>query len=230
MDKPKSIVIIPAYNEEASIERTVEDLISVAKDVDFIVVNDGSGDATAEICRQNSYPFIDLPINLGLAGAFQAGMKYALKHGYDCAIQFDGDGQHVPKYVEGLAMLTNEADIVIGSRFVEEAKPRSMRMLGSNLISTTIKLTTGTTIKDPTSGMRAYNKGMIEIMANNLNVGPEPDTISYLIKKKGAKIKEMQVTMRERQAGESYLTAGVSVKYMLKMMISILFVQFFRKS
>jgi glycosyltransferase involved in cell wall biosynthesis len=230
MDKPKSIVIIPAYNEEASIERTVEDLISVAKDVDFIVVNDGSGDATAEICRQNSYPFIDLPINLGLAGAFQAGMKYALKHGYDCAIQFDGDGQHVPKYVEGLAMLTNEADIVIGSRFVEEAKPRSMRMLGSNLISTTIKLTTGTTIKDPTSGMRAYNKRMIEIMANNLNVGPEPDTISYLIKKKGAKIKEMQVTMRERQAGESYLTAGVSVKYMLKMMISILFVQFFRKS
>ncbi len=230
MDKQKSIVIIPAYNEEASIERTVEDLKSVAKDVDFIVVNDGSGDATAEICRQNSYPFIDLPINLGLAGAFQAGMKYALKHGYDCAIQFDGDGQHVPKYVEGLAMLTNEADIVIGSRFVEEAKPRSMRMLGSNLISTTIKLTTGTTIKDPTSGMRAYNKRMIEIMANNLNVGPEPDTISYLIKKKGAKIKEMQVTMRERQAGESYLTAGVSVKYMLKMMISILFVQFFRKS
>ena len=225
----KTLVIIPAYNEEASLFSTVEALRSSCPNVDFIVVNDGSKDATAEICRSNNYPFLDLPINLGLAGAFQAGMKYAHKHGYDCAIQFDADGQHLPEYIEQLATLTSEADIVVASRFVDEPKPKTMRMLGSNLISATIKATTGVEIKDPTSGMRAYNKKMIDVMANNLNMGPEPDTISYLIRKKGAKVKEVQAKMMERQAGESYLTAGVSVKYMLKMMISILFVQFFRK-
>ena len=225
----KTLVIIPAYNEEASLVSTVEALQSACPIVDFIVVNDGSKDATPEICRENEYPFLDLSINLGLAGAFQTGMKYAWKHGYDCAIQFDADGQHLPEYLPKLSELTKEADIVVASRFIDEPKPKSMRMLGSNLISATIKATTGVLINDPTSGMRAYNRKMIEIMANNLNMGPEPDTISYLIKKKGAKVKEVQAQMRERVAGESYLTAGVSVRYMLKMMISILFVQFFRK-
>ena len=225
----KTLVIIPAYNEEASLVSTVEALQSACPIVDFIVVNDGSKDATPEICRENEYPFLDLSINLGLAGAFQTGMKYAWKHGYDCAIQFDADGQHLPEYLPKLSELTKEADIVVASRFIDEPKPKSMRMLGSNLISATIKATTGVLINDPTSGMRAYNRKMIEIMANNLNMGPEPDTISYLIKKKGAKVKEVQANMRERVAGESYLTAGVSVGYMLKMMISILFVQFFRK-
>lgn len=226
----KTLVIIPAYNEEASLVSTVEGLQSECPNIDFIVVNDGSKDGTAEICRENEYPFLDLSINLGLAGAFQTGMKYAWKHGYDCAIQFDADGQHLPEYLPKLSELTKEADIVVASRFIDEPKPKSMRMLGSNLISATIKATTGVLINDPTSGMRAYNRKMIEIMANNLNMGPEPDTISYLIKKKGAKVKEVQANMRERVAGESYLTAGVSVRYMLKMMISILFVQFFRKA
>ena len=225
----KTLVIIPAYNEQDSLVSTVNELKSVCNNVDFIVVNDGSTDKTAKVCRDNNYPFLDLPINLGLAGAFQAGMKYALKHNFDCAIQFDADGQHIPEYIAELVSETSQADIVIGSRFVSVKKPKSMRMLGSNMISATIKVTTGASINDPTSGMRAYNKRMIKLLANNLNVGPEPDTISYLIKKCNAKVKEVQVSMRERNAGESYLTAGVSIKYMVKMMISILFVQFFRK-
>ena len=180
----KTLIIIPAYNEEECILDTVKKCKETG--YDFVVVNDGSKDKTAEICRENGFPFIDLPINLGLAGAFQSGMKYANRHGYDCAIQFDADGQHIHDYIAPLIESTNEADIVIGSRFVDKPKPSSMRMLGSNLISATIKATTGATIKDPTSGMRAYNKKMIKIMASNLNMGPEPDTISYLIKKKGA--------------------------------------------
>ena len=228
-DSIKTLVIIPAFNEEASLVSAVEDLRSACPNIDFIVVNDGSKDRTAAVCRENGYPFLDLPINLGLSGAFQTGMKYAYRHGYNCAIQFDADGQHLPEYLEELSELTSEADIVVASRYIEEPKPKSMRMLGSNLISATIKATTGASINDPTSGMRAYNEKIIEIMANNLNMGPEPDTISYLIKKKGAKVREVQAKMKERQGGVSYLTAGVSVKYMLKMMISILFVQFFRK-
>ena len=193
------------------------------------MINDGSKDRTAEICRENEYPFLDLPVNLGLAGAFQAGMKYAYRHHYDCAIQFDADGQHLPEYIPLLEKAVQENDIAIGSRFVSKKKPSSMRMLGSNLIEVAIKLTTGETIKDPTSGMRAFNGRMIEQMAKGLNFGPEPDTVSYLIKRADAKVVEVPVEMAERTAGESYLNLGNSAKYMLRMTVSILFMQVIRK-
>ena len=226
----KTLLIIPAYNEEESLKGTVDSVIREAPSVDFLIVNDGSSDGTVRVCRENGYPFLDLPTNLGLAGAFQSGMKYAYRHGYDCAIQFDADGQHLPEYIEPMVEALENADIVIGSRFAEARKPRSMRMLGSNLISAAIKLTTGQTVKDPTSGMRAFNKRMIDVMANGLNCGPEPDTVSYLMKRAGAKVVEVPVQMAERTAGESYLNPWRSSIYMVRMSISILFIQFFRKS
>ena len=226
----KTLLIIPAYNEEESLKGTVDSVIREAPSVDFLIVNDGSSDGTVRVCRENGYPFLDLPTNLGLAGAFQSGMKYAYRHGYDCAIQFDADGQHLPEYIEPMVEALENADIVIGSRFAEARKPRSMRMLGSNLISAAIKLTTGQTVKDPTSGMRAFNKRMIAVMANGLNCGPEPDTVSYLMKRAGAKVVEIPVQMAERTAGESYLNPWRATVYMARMSISILFIQFFRKS
>lgn len=225
----KILVVIPAYNEEANIERVVKNLIDNYPQYDYVVVNDGSKDQTAEICKKNHFNLLDQPINLGLAGAFQTGMKYAYKMGYDAAIQFDGDGQHRPEYIEKMvAEIQNGMDIVIGSRFVSEQKPSSLRMLGSNIIESMIKITTGNTIKDPTSGMRMYNKKILKLLAENLNMGPEPDTISYLMKS-GAKVKEIQVLMDERIAGESYLTLSRSIKYMLTMSVSILLISFFRK-
>lgn len=226
----KTLLIIPAYNEEESLKSTVDSVIQKAPSVDFLVVNDGSKDGTVRVCRENHYPFLDLPINLGLAGAFQSGMKYACRHGYDCAIQFDADGQHLPEYIEPMVKALEAADIVIGSRFINEKKPRSMRMVGSNLIAAAIKLTTGKTLKDPTSGMRAFNARMIEFMANGLNCGPEPDTVSFLMKRANAKVVEIPVEMTERTAGESYLNPWNSMLYMMRMAISILFIQFFRKS
>ena len=226
----KTILIIPAFNEEESLKTTIESVRSKAQFTDFLIVNDGSSDGTVRVCRENGYPFLDLPTNLGLAGAFQAGMKYAYRHDYDCAIQFDADGQHLPEYVEPMVEALENADIVIGSRFAEAKKPRSMRMLGSNLISAAIKLTTGQTVKDPTSGMRAFNKRMIAVMANGLNCGPEPDTVSYLMKRAGARVIEVPVEMAERTAGESYLNPWRSSVYMVRMSMSILFIQFFRKS
>lgn len=226
----RTLLIIPAYNEEESLKSTVDSIAREAPLVDYLVVNDGSKDSTVDVCRENGYPFLDLPTNLGLAGAFQSGMKYAYRHGYDCAIQFDADGQHLPEYIEPMVEALENADIVIGSRFAEARKPRSMRMLGSNLISAAIKLTTGQTVKDPTSGMRAFNKRMIDVMANGLNCGPEPDTVSYLMKRAGAKVVEVPVQMAERTAGESYLNPWRSSIYMVRMSISILFIQFFRKS
>lgn len=226
---PKLLIVIPAYNEEGSIERVVDDLIQNYPQYDYVVVNDGSRDRTAAICRSRGYRLIDLPVNLGLAGAFQTGLRYAAEHGYDCAMQLDADGQHLPRYIAPmLEELEAGADIVIGSRFVTVLKPRTLRMVGSYLISWAIRLTTGQPICDPTSGMRMFNRRLLEEFAQNLNYGPEPDTISYLIKN-GAVVKEVQVKMAERTAGESYLNFARSVQYMIKMGLSILLIQWFRK-
>ena len=125
-------------------------------------------------------------------------------------------------------MKESNADIIIGSRFVTSKKARSLRMLGSNLISFIIRITTGKKIMDPTSGMRLFNRNMIKKFAYTMNYGPEPDTISYLVRC-GAKIEEVQVQMKEREAGESYLNLKRSIQYMLHMCMSIIFIQCFRK-
>ena len=223
------LIVIPAYNEADNIERVVDRLILEFPQYDYVVVNDGSRDRTAEICRKNGYNFLDLPVNLGLAGGFQTGLKYAARNGYRYAVQIDGDGQHRPEYIEAMRKKIDEGyDIVIGFRFVGEKKPFNMRMLGSNLIESAIRLTTGADIKDPTSGMRMFSRRLIEEFASGLNYGPEPDTMSYLIKQ-GARISEVPVVMDERIMGVSYLTPINAAKYMLKMLISILLIQNFRK-
>lgn len=223
------LIIIPAYNEQDNIVRVVSNLIENYPQYDYVVVNDGSKDNTVKLCKENNFNLIDLPINLGLAGAFQAGMKYAYKRGYKYALQFDGDGQHRPEYIEDmLEKIKDNNDIVIGSRFVSEKKEKSARMMGSRLISLAIKLTTGKKIADPTSGMRLFNQKMIEKFANSMNYGPEPDTVAFLIKNK-YNVSEVQVKMDDRIAGESYLNLKRSIEYMIKMGFSIMLIQFFRK-
>lgn len=223
----KTLIIIPAYNEAENIERVVEELMQYG--YDYVVINDGSADNTAQICRERGYRLIDMPVNVGLTGVVQTGMKYAYKHGYDSAVQLDGDGQHDPQYLTSMIayMQQHNMDIVIGSRFVEEKKPKTLRMLGSNLIQVAIRLTTGMMLSDPTSGLRLYNRQMLKLFSNDFNMTPEPDTISYLIRN-GAKVSEIQVEMRERIAGESYLNFTRSIQYMLRMVISILLIQWFR--
>lgn len=229
MDK-RVIAIIPAYNEEANIISTVEDLKANAPGVDYVVINDGSKDATAAICREHGYNLVSLPVNTGLAGAFQTGMKYAQRHGYDYAIQFDADGQHSAAYIGDMVREAEDAgaNIVIGSRFAAEKKPFSARMAGSALITAMIALTTRKKIQDPTSGMRLFDAQMIPLFAQELDYSPEPDTISLLMRN-GFLVREVQVEMRERTAGESYLNFTKSVSYMLRTSISILLVQWFRK-
>ena len=227
--KMKLLLIIPAYNEEECIENVINNITENYSQFDYVIVNDGSKDRTSDICHKNGYNIIDLPVNLGLAGAFQTGMKYAYYNNYDYAIQFDADGQHRPEYIEKMYReILNGYDIVIGSRFVTEKKPFTARMIGNRLISWGIKVTTGKRITDPTSGMRLFGKSVLKEFANNINYGPEPDTISFLIKK-GGKVSEIQVSMTERETGESYLNVTKSIIYMLRMMISILIMQNFRE-
>ena len=225
----KVLLVIPAYNEEKNIERVVKRLKEEFPELDYIVVNDGSRDRTASICREKGFHLLDLPVNLGLAGCFQAGMRYAYEKGYAYAIQFDGDGQHRPEYIAPMERKMREGyDIVIGSRFLEGKKDWSMRMIGSRMIGAAIRLTTGARLTDPTSGMRLFSRKMIEEFALNLNYGPEPDTISFLIKQ-GARVAEVPVIIDERTAGESYLKPLTAASYMARMLISILLIQNFRK-
>ena len=223
------LIIIPAYNEEASIVSVVDNIIQNYSQYDYVIINDGSKDQTSAISHAKGYNIVDLPVNLGLAGAFQTGLRYAYEKGYKKAVQFDADGQHLPEYISILEeMIDSGYEMVIGSRFVTEKRENSLRMLGNTLISGAIKLTTGKTINDPTSGMRMFSENLIKEFALNINYGPEPDTVSYLIRH-GVKVAEAQVRMRERQAGESYLTFSRSIQYMIHMFASILIIQNFRK-
>lgn len=225
----KALVIIPAYNEALNIEKTVQDIRLNAPNLNYVIINDGSKDDTLEVIKKNEYNYIDGFCNQGLFGAVQTGFKLALEEDYDVAIQFDGDGQHSAKYLQSMIdEIKKGNDIVIGSRYVTEKKPWSARMIGSRLISLGIKMVTGKTIKDPTSGLRAYNKSCIRDYALDSNNPPEPDTLVYMLKK-GRKIKEIQVQMNEREFGESYLNLGNTIKYMSRMIISIFLIQPFRK-
>lgn len=225
----KTLVVIPAYNEALNIEKTVHDLEVNAPEVDYVVVNDGSKDNTLEVLKKNDFNYIDGFCNLGLFGAVQTGFKLAIKDNYDIVIQFDGDGQHSAKYIAPLVKEIEKGNnIVIGSRFVDEKKPFTARMMGSRLIAGAIKLMTGKTITDPTSGFRAYDRACIKDYASEMNNPPEPDTLVYMLRKQ-RKIKEIQVQMSDREFGESYLNLVNTIKYMSRMMVSIFLIQPFRK-
>ena len=221
----KTLVIIPAYNEALNIEKTVKDLTENTN-YDYVIINDCSKDNTKEICEKNNFNILSLPVNYGLTSGIQLGMKFAYQNGYDIAIQFDGDGQHEAKHLKDLVKEIEErnCDIVIGSRFITKKKPKSMRMLGSRLITGAIRLTTGKKITDPTSGMRAYDKKAIEMFVKNASLTPEPDTLVYMLKKQ-MKIKEVQVEMKDREFGESYLNPIKSIEYMVNMFFSIIFIR-----
>lgn len=221
----KVLVVVPAYNEALNIEKTIKD-ITDNTDYDYVIINDCSKDNTKEVCEKNNFNMLSLPINYGLTSGIQLGMKYAYQNGYDIAIQFDGDGQHQAKYLKDLVKEIEEGncDITIGSRFVTKKKPKSMRMIGSRLISGAIRITTGKKIIDPTSGMRAYNKKAIELFVKNASLTPEPDTLVYMLKKQ-LKIKEVQVEMSDREFGESYLKPIKSIEYMINVFFSILFIR-----
>jgi glycosyltransferase involved in cell wall biosynthesis len=223
------LIIIPAYNEEKSIKNVVGEIIQNYKQYDYIVINDGSSDKTLDVCRENGYNIIDLPINLGINAAMQTGMQYAYEKGYDYALQFDADGQHLPEYIPLLLKTIKKGyDVVIASRFLETKKHMSLRMLGSRILSFIIRLTTRQKITDPTSGMRLYNRKMIMEFALNHNYDPEPDTMAFLIRN-NASITEVQVTMELRKHGESFFNVVNSIIFMVRMSISILIIQWARK-
>ena len=228
-ERSRLLVVIPAYNEEMNIRNVMDDLRKCCPEYDYLIINDGSTDGTLEICRKNGYNVLDLPVNLGISGGFQAGMRYALSNGYRYVVQFDGDGQHLARYIRPMyeCALQGNYDIVIASRYIRGKKGLSPREIGSRLISLCILLVTGRRITDPTSGMRLYCRGIIEKIATQMNYDPEPDTLAALMRR-GATVCEIPARMHDRAHGASYLTFTNSVKYMVYTCTSILVVHWLR--
>lgn len=222
----KKIVIIPAYNESASIVNTVKDIQENSEGFDYIIINDRSTDNTLDICQENNLNYLNLPLNLGIGGAVQTGYWYAYENGYDIAVQFDGDGQHDAKYLNEMAdyLTKNQLDMVIGSRFItcEGFQSSGARRLGIKWFTFLIKLLTGKKITDPTSGFRMCNRDVIKLFSDQYPKDyPEPETEVALIRR-GKKIEEVPVLMRAREEGVSSISLKKSVYYMFKVTLAIL--------
>lgn len=222
----KILIIVPAYNEAENIEKVVDNLIQNYPQYDYVVVNDGSSDATRDICRKRGYQYLNLSINLGIGGAVQTGYKYAKDKGYDIAVQMDGDGQHDISYLEKMlpVLESGEADVVIGSRFIDREGFQSslLRRMGIRFLSGLIWVCAGQKIKDVTSGFRAVNKRFIDIYAKYYPTDyPEPEAIISAIMNRG-KIKEVPVIMQERISGDSSINFLRSVYYMIKVTLAII--------
>lgn len=228
----KSIVIIPAYNEEKSIEKTVEDIRVNAPEFDYVIVNDCSRDATLKVCTDKGMHVLNLPINLGIGGAVQTGYRYACKNGYDFAVQFDGDGQHDARFLHTMRdyMTEHKLNMLIGSRFIDKEGFQSsgIRRFGIRYFSALIRLLTGTKITDPTSGMRMVDREVMEIYAESYPKDyPEPESVVAILNM-GKTVGEYPVVMRERKEGVSSISPLRSVYYMVKVTLAIL-VEMLRK-
>ena len=223
----KTLVIVPAYNEEGSIKKVVESVYAEnITNLDVLVVNDGSKDNTYNEAKKTKATVLNLPNNLGIGGAVQTGYLYAYKNDYDIAVQIDGDGQHDPKYLKQMIEILEkgEADMVIGSRFCEKTKYKQtfFRMLGINITSGLINLFTDHKVYDTTSGYRASNRGIIENFARSYPYDyPEPITTMQMILKNKI-VKEIPVEMRQRTTGVSSISPLKSVSYMIKVTISLI--------
>ncbi len=222
----KSLVIIPAYNEQDNIEKVLTDLKKYAPDMDYLVVNDCSKDNTLDILETAHCSYIDLPVNVGIGGGVQTGYLYAYKNNYDIAIQMDGDGQHNAEYLNALIhpIVDGTANMVIGSRYINKEGFQSsfMRRLGIKFLSGLIRICTGAKILDVTSGFRAVDKKMIALFAREYaDDYPEPESI-VVAARKGAKITEIPVIMNERVGGVSSISGLKTVYYMIKVSLSII--------
>lgn len=223
--------IIPAFNEEKAIADVIEGIRLLERtddlSVDVIVVNDCSTDKTAAVASCLDCVVLNLPVNLGIGGAVQTGFKYAYQNGYDIALQVDGDGQHPPEEIPKLvkALEEDEADVVIGSRFIEGVGYQSsfLRRAGIRYFMVLNELAAKVRITDSTSGFRAMNRRALALVNDYYpDQYPEPEAI-ILYSLNGLRIQEVAVKMRERHGGQSSISAIASIYYLFKVTFAIFF-------
>lgn len=205
--QPRTLVVIPAFNEEEALPDVLRDLAVHTPTLDILVVDDGSADGTARVAAANGAAVARLPFNLGVGGALRTGFRYAVDHGYDRALQFDGDGQHDASEIHTLLeALDGGADMVVGSRFGSEQHEYQVglvRSSGMRLLRLAIQLLSGQRFTDTSSGFRAFSRPMLEFFSRTYPVEYLGDTVEALLLAcyAGFSVVETPVSMRQRAAG-----------------------------
>jgi glycosyltransferase involved in cell wall biosynthesis len=228
----RTLAIVPAYNEEHSIGAVLEEIRAAEPDLHVVVVNDASEDATAAIAARAGAAVLNLPFNVGIGGAMQTGYQYALEHGFELAIQVDGDGQHDPREIGQVLepILDGRADLVVGTRFVTGGGYRGTRVrrVGIRLFAAIVSVMVGQRVSDTTSGFRAVNRKALRLFAAEYpHDYPEVESM-VLLSRHGLRLLEVPVQMRVRETGNSSITALRSVYYMVKVLLA-LFIGLFRR-
>lgn len=223
---PRVLVVIPAHNEEASLPATLAEVRARAPGVDLLVVDDGSRDGTRDAARAARVPVVRHPVNLGVGGALQTGFRYAVERGYDVGVQLDADGQHDPAYLEALLapVLEGRCDVSIGSRYVARTGYRTplVRRVGMLLFQGVVRLALGQRIADTTSGFRAYARPVMQVCQHEFPKDFPDAPLLIALARRGFRLLEVPVEMRERQAGTSFYTLGKSLYYPYKNLVASL--------
>jgi glycosyltransferase involved in cell wall biosynthesis len=229
------LAIVPAHNEQEAVTGTVEEINRFAPDFDVVVVDDGSTDATAQRAESAGAVVLRLPFNLGIGGAMQTGYLYAQEHGYEVAVQIDGDGQHDPRYISdllGRLQADSDLNMVTGSRFMESSdghRSSAPRRVGIRIFAGLVSLITGRRVTDPTSGLRMTSRIGIELFARDYpHDYPEVEAI-LMMHAHRLNSCEIPVSMRPRTSGVSAISSTQPVYYMIKVLLAV-FIGLFRSS
>lgn len=220
------LVIVPAHNEEDSLPATLDAIRRRAPAADVVVVDDGSRDGTSRIARERGVPVLRHPVNLGVGAALQTGFRYAIERGYAIGVQLDADGQHDPADLAALVapLRAGTCDVAIGSRYVTRTGYRAPfgRRLGMLLFSGIVKLALGRRIADTTSGYRAYARPVMDVCRHDFPKDFPDAPLLIALARRGFRLLEVPVTMREREAGRSFYTLGKRLYYPYKNLLASL--------
>jgi glycosyltransferase involved in cell wall biosynthesis len=224
--KSDTVILIPAFNEEQSIASLLVEIRRYYPDLDIVVINDGSADRTAVVAQDNGAEVLDLPCNLGVGGAVQAGFRYAYECGYLYAIRCDGDGQHPPSEMSHLieGMKTNQVDMILGSRFLGEGSYIStwVRYCGINALALFLSIICKRRVTDPTSGFQMLNRSLLYFFSNVYPMDyPEPEALA-LMRREGYDFREVPTVFRERTAGKSTIGKWGTLYYVVKVFLALL--------
>jgi glycosyltransferase involved in cell wall biosynthesis len=230
----RRVAIVPALNEEQTISGVIDELRAFDAGLDVVVVDDGSGDRTAEVAAACGARVLRLPFNLGIGGAVQTGFRFAFENGYDIAVRVDGDGQHDPGQLDKILapVLHGDADIVVGSRFAADAggyRSSRSRRVGIRILAAVVSRIVGQRVTDTTSGFQALNRNGIALFARDYPHDYPEVEATVMVFRHRLRLQEVAVSMRERGGGQSSITALRSIYYMAKVLLAI-FVGLFRRN